>query len=65
MKNLVVITIVGTVNKGVTTNDVEKFAVDAVSTWGGQRHPDDPLFDSINVTCSNAQRIGTVEEEDE
>lgn len=59
-KQLVVLTITGTVERGVTMADLKAFAQDAVETWGGQRHPDDPLFGSMDVTAISAQRIATV-----
>lgn len=33
----------------VTEEDVASFVADALSTWGGQRHPDDPLFNSLDI----------------
>jgi hypothetical protein len=38
-----------TVDASATKADVEQFAIEALSTWGGQRHPDDPLFNSLEV----------------
>ncbi len=28
-------------------DDIAQFVIDALSSWGGQFHPDDPLFDSL------------------
>ena len=35
-------------------NDVVIFAVDALTSWGGQFHPDDPLFHSLRVKSISA-----------
>ncbi len=61
-KQLVVLTIVGTVEQGVSMKGLRAFAVDALASWGGQRHPDDPLFDSMTVTAASTQRIGSIDE---
>lgn len=34
---------------GASENDVAGFIIDALETWGGQRHPDDPLFSSLRI----------------
>ncbi len=49
-RKLVVITVVGHVDGDATLPDVEAFARDALSSWGGQYHPDDPLFRSVAIT---------------
>ena len=33
----------------VTSTEIAAFVADALSTWGGQRHPEDPLFNSLDV----------------
>lgn len=33
--------------EGATRDDIAEFVLDALQTWGGQRHPDDPLFGSL------------------
>lgn len=33
-------------SSGVTDGELMAFILEAISTWGGQRHPDDPLFNS-------------------
>jgi hypothetical protein len=33
--------------KDVTNEDLAAFVIDALSSWGGQFHPDDPLFHSL------------------
>lgn len=38
-----------TADSGATRDEIEEFVRDALSTWGGQRHPDDPLFSSFDV----------------
>ncbi len=62
-KKLVVLTIVATVNPTVAINELKNFAIDALSTWGGQRHPDDHLFDSLGVTDVKVTTIGRVDVE--
>lgn len=37
--------------KGCDSDDVAQFGIDALSSWGGQFHPEDPLFDSLTVTA--------------
>ena len=61
-KEIVVLTVVGTIHTGVKIADLKEFAADALSSWGGQRHPGDLLFDSVNVTSVSAQRIATISE---
>ena len=62
-RQLVVLTIVGTVERGVTMPQLRDFVQDAVTTWGGQRHPDDPLFDSMKVNHISSARIGVMEDD--
>lgn len=38
--------------EGVTAAEAKDFAQDALETWGGQRHPDDPLFHSMKAPKS-------------
>jgi hypothetical protein len=35
---------------GADIDDIAQFILDAVSSWGGQFHPEDPLFHSLHVT---------------
>lgn len=42
------------VPQGATVDDVVIFAVDALTSWGGQLHPDDPLFHSLKVKSISA-----------
>jgi hypothetical protein len=38
-------------------SDLRIFVKDALETWGGQRHPDDPLFSSLGqVTVKSISR---------
>lgn len=53
----VVIVVVGSVNSTVGMHELKDFVDDALSTWGGQRHPDDHLFDSINVALVIAKHV--------
>lgn len=39
--------------KGTNRDDIADFVIDAIETWGGQRHPDDPLFTSLRGKISN------------
>jgi hypothetical protein len=32
---------------GVNNEDLAAFVIDALSSWGGQFHPEDPLFHSL------------------
>ena len=32
-----------------TQAEVKEFIVDALGSWGGQFHPDDPLFGSLEI----------------
>lgn len=32
---------------GTTREDIAEFVMDALSSWGGQFHPEDPLFESL------------------
>jgi hypothetical protein len=34
---------------GVDTDELASFVADALETWGGQRRPEDPLFNSLGV----------------
>ena len=34
---------------GADDDEVVSFIVEALEIWGGQRHPDDPLFSSLKV----------------
>jgi hypothetical protein len=43
--------------RGVDGQDLAAFIVDALETWGGQRHPDDELFQSMSI---KSVKIGTV-----
>lgn len=63
MKQLVVITVIGTVPRGVTMPELKDFAKDALSTMGGCRHPDDLLFHSIELNSITATRAATVDDE--
>lgn len=33
--------------RGASDADVREFIIAALETWGGQRHPSDPLFHSL------------------
>lgn len=55
-----VITIVGTVEQGVKTRELQYFVEEAVETWGGQFHPDDPLFSSMDVERILIHRTGRI-----
>jgi hypothetical protein len=57
MPKIVVITVVGVVPNSVTLGELNDFVDDALSTWGGQRHPDDHLFSSIDVRSVKTQNI--------
>ncbi|MCA1452178.1 hypothetical protein I6F35_02975 [Bradyrhizobium sp. BRP22] len=35
---------------GAEIDDIAAFIHDALTSWGGQFHPDDPLFHSLNVS---------------
>lgn len=35
--------------EGVNDKDLALFIEDALSSWGGQFHPSNPLFDSLDV----------------
>lgn len=61
-KKLVVLTIVGTVEPTVGINELKNFAIDALGTWGGQRHPDDHLFSSMGVSDVKVTTIGRVDQ---
>ena len=61
-RQMVVLTITGTVNLAVKMAELKEFAQDAISTWGGQRRPEDPLFESMDVTAISAMRVATVED---
>ena len=41
----------------VSTAEAKAFIVDALTTWGGQRHPDDHLFHSMRVAKKNVQIV--------
>lgn len=43
MKQITVV-VTAEVQNEVTIADFKEYVEDAVSTWGGQFHPDDPLF---------------------
>jgi hypothetical protein len=32
---------------GTNRDDIAEFVIDALSCWGGQFHPNDPLFNSL------------------
>lgn len=34
---------------GIDDAELASFVADALESWGGQFHPDDPLFDSLNI----------------
>lgn len=34
---------------GVEQDEIASFVEDALSSWGGQRHPGDPLFRSLDI----------------
>ncbi len=61
-RKLVVLTITGTVDRDVTLMNLKHFAQDALETWGGQFHPDDPLFESMKVRDINTILVGRVED---
>lgn len=63
-RKLVVLTIVGHVDRAVAMRDLKGFVEEAVETWGGQRHPDDPLFGSMTVTHLSARHVGNLEVDD-
>jgi hypothetical protein len=46
--------IVAKVPPGADAEDVVMFAVDALTSWGGQLHPDDPLFGSLTLKSISA-----------
>ena len=60
-KILVTITVVGTVDACTTMPALKDFVDDALSTWGGQRHPDDPLFDSVDVRHVRIIKVGRID----
>jgi hypothetical protein len=33
--------------EGTNRDEIADFVVDALESWGGQFHPDDPLFESL------------------
>lgn len=37
---------------GTDYNDIAEFIHDALSSWGGQKHPEDPLFHSFRHRIS-------------
>jgi hypothetical protein len=37
--------------------ELRSHIVDAVETWGGQRHPDDLLFDGIQKATTSGVRV--------
>lgn len=41
------------VPQGANRDDIADFIVDALESWGGQRHPDDPLFSSLRGNIKN------------
>lgn len=41
---------------GADADDTAQFAIDALSSWGGQLHPEDPLFDSLTVVAIYTSR---------
>lgn len=47
------ITIEYALPEGSNRDDVADFVVDAIESWGGQRHPDDPLFGSLRGHLRN------------
>jgi hypothetical protein len=57
-KCAVAIMIVGAVDRAVTLTELRSFVEEAVSSWGGQRHLDDPLSDSIEVHSVRTTRVG-------
>ena len=63
VKQLVVITIIGTIPQDITMPELKDFAKDALSTMGGCRHPDDLLFGSIELISVTATRAATVTDE--
>jgi hypothetical protein len=38
-------------------HEVADFITDALETWGGQRHPEDPLFNSLSVKKVSVGRV--------
>lgn len=36
-----------TMPQGTKAEDIADFVIDALESWGGQKHPDDPLFGSL------------------
>jgi hypothetical protein len=49
MKRNITITVNGFPG-GCTDEEIALFVDEAVSTWGGQYHPNDPLFKSLDVS---------------
>jgi hypothetical protein len=45
----VTVTFNTTIPEGASRRDVKDFIIDALEGWGGQLHPDDPLFESLSV----------------
>lgn len=48
MRRRVSTTLAFDVDDAVTLSELRKYIKDALETWGGQRHPNDPLFDSLS-----------------
>jgi len=51
---------------GTNRDDIAQFIVDALSSWGGQYHPEDPLFNSLRgrlkkVIVGNKRYMGEVD----
>jgi hypothetical protein len=41
----------------VSDTRMKEHIEDATSSWGGQLHPDDPLFDKLKVTVKSEKDI--------
>lgn len=60
MPKVVVVTVIATVESSVGVQELKDFVDDALSTWGGQRHPDDHLFNSMDIKRVNVTHIGNI-----
>lgn len=51
MKKTFLVTV--TASDDVRINDLKRYIREAISVWGGQLHPDDPLFEHKKVTVKS------------
>ena len=56
MREIVIMTVRITLRNPVPRGDLRQYVKEAVECWGGQFHPDDPLFNGVELVTTRIIR---------